>query len=410
MQLTTLSFTQALQKALDAAPIQEETKIVMLSEALGKVLAEDLHVRKNLPSFDNSAMDGYAFKIEDAGKRVEVRTTIFAGDTPKALLEKNECYKIMTGAQVPSDVDTIVPHEQCTDVTPQAVTLPKKIKKGANLRKKGEETQVGDTLFQKGTKLGAAEIALLAAQGITAVKVFLPLKIAVVSSGNEIKEPWESANEDEIYNANAFGITALLRSFGFDAVYVGSMPDDLESTTKYLSKISSYDVILTTGGISHGDADYLYRAFLANGLEPLFHGIAVKPGHPTMMGVMKNIFVMGMPGNPLTTMVMTHSLALPVLFQMQGALRVHHTATLATITQELSFRPNRTHLVLGSVKDGRFAPTNGGKVGSGMLTPLAQSNAIAYFDQTCDHIAQESLVKIVLLDDTTRAETFELMN
>ena len=410
MQLDSLSLQDALQKALEAAPIKRETKIVMIDDALGKVLAEDLFVEKNLPSFDNSAMDGYAFRVADAGKRLKIKRSIFAGEKPEATLGEGECYKIMTGAQVPSDADTIAPFEKCSDVSPKAVTTPADIQKGANLRKKGEETKVGDVLFTKGTRLGYAQVALLAAQGITAVKVILPLKIAVVSSGNEIREPWESASEDEIYNANAFGITALLRSYGFDAVYVGSIPDNLEQATNYLAGINSYDVILTTGGISHGDADYLYQAFVSNGMQPLFHGVAVKPGHPTMMGVMRDIFIMGMPGNPLTTMVMTHTLSLPVLFKMQGSTAVHHSATLAKMGQMLKFRGKRSNIVLGSVRSGLFHPTRGGKVGSGMLTPLCESNALAYFDESVQSVEEGDLVKVVMLHDITRSERFELMN
>ena len=410
MQLDSTSLKEALDKALGAARVKQETKIVMIHDALGKVLAEDLFVQKNLPSFDNSAMDGYAFKAEDAGKRVRIQKSIFAGEKPEATLSEGECYKIMTGAQVPSDADTIAPFEKCSDITDEAVTLPSDIPEGSNLRRKGEETKVGDLLFTKGTGLDYAEIALLAAQGITAVKVVLPLKIAVVSSGNEIREPWEHASEDEIYNANAFGITALLRSFGFDAVYVGSIPDDLESATRYLADIKSYDVILTTGGISHGDADYLYQAFTANGMESLFHGIAVKPGHPTMMGVMRDIFIMGMPGNPLTTMVMTHTLSLPVLFKMQGASAVHHTPTLAKMAQTLHFRGRRSHIVLGSLEDGVFTPTRDGKVGSGMLTPLSQSNAFAYFDQGRSDIQSGEEIKVVLMHDLTRSKSFTLLN
>ena len=410
MQLDSLSLQDALKKALGAAPIKHETKIVMIDDALGKVLAEDLFVQKNLPSFDNSAMDGYAFRAADAGKRLNIQRSIFAGEKPEATLGEGECYKIMTGAQVPSDADTIAPFEKCSDVSPKAVTTPADIQKGANLRKKGEETKVGDVLFTKGTRLEYAQIALLAAQGITAVKVVLPLKIAVVSSGNEIREPWESASEDEIYNANAFGITALLHSFGFDAVYVGSIPDNLNQAANYLAGIKSYDVILTTGGISHGDADYLYQAFISNGMQPLFHGVAVKPGHPTMMGVMRDIFIMGMPGNPLTTMVMTHTLSLPVLFRMQGSTAVHHSATLAKMGQALHFRGKRSHIVLGSVENGVFYPTRGGKVGSGMLTPLSESNALSYFDESMQSVEEGVLVKVVMLHDMTRSERFELLN
>ena len=410
MQHDTHSFADALHSAIDAVNIKKETKTVLLDEALGKVIAEDITAQKNLPSFDNSAMDGYAFRYEDVGKRVRVAKTIFAGEVPQATLQAKECYKIMTGAQVPSDADTIAPFEKCSEITDDEVTLPSDIKKGANLRKKGEETSVGKPLITKGTLLEASHIALLAAQGIVALKVFLPIKIAVLSSGNEIKEPWEVASEDEIYNANAFGITSLLRSFGFDAVYVGSMPDDYETTLAYLKSVKSYDVILTTGGISKGEHDYIYKAFCDCGLKTIFHGVALKPGHPTMMGKMGDVFVMGLPGNPLTTMVVTHSLALPVLYALQGSNRCHHTAVKATISQELRFRGKRTHIVLGNVHNGVFTPTRGGKVGSGMLTPLCESNAVAYFQEGFQKVEEAQSVKVVMLQDTTRSETFEVMN
>lgn len=382
----------------------------MLDTALGRVIAEDIYAVKNLPSFDNSAMDGYAFRYEDSGKRVRVVKTVFAGDVSDAVLNEGECYKIMTGAQVPSDADTIAPFEKCSDITEDTVRLPSNLKKGANLRKKGEETGVGKLLIPKGTLLEASHIALLAAQGITAVKVVLPIKIAILSSGNEIKEPWEAASEDEIYNANAFGISALLRSFGFDAVYVGSMPDEYEKTREYLQSVKSYDVILTTGGISKGEHDYIYKAFCDCGLETIFHGVALKPGHPTMMGKMGDIFVMGLPGNPLTTMVVTHALALPVLYAIQGASLCHHTSVHAKISQTLKFRGKRTHIVLGNVQNGVFVPTRGGKVGSGMLTPLCESNSVAYFQEGVEEIGEGEMIKVVMLKDKTRSEKFDLMN
>ena len=410
MQHDTHLFLDALQSAINAATTKKETKTVMLSEALGKVIAEDISAKKNLPSFDNSAMDGYAFRYEDLGKKVVVAQTIYAGDIPKPSLKKNECYKIMTGAQVPSDADTIAPFERCSDIDEKSVTLPKNLKKGANFRKKGEESSVGELLIPKGTLLEPSHIALLAAQGITALKVVLPLKIAILSSGDEIKEPWEEANENEIYNANSFGIVSLLRSFGFDAVYVGSMPDEYEATKEYLQNIKSYDVILTTGGISKGEHDYIYKAFCDCGLETIFHGVALKPGHPTMMGKMGEIFVMALPGNPLTTMVVTHALALAVLYAIQGASMHHHTATFAKISQELTFKGKRTHLVLGDLQNGVFTPTRGGKVGSGMITPLCESNAIAYFQEGRESVAKGEYIKVVLLQDKTRSKNFELMN
>ncbi len=403
-----LEFTKAYTEALLTLKPHQRRKIVFLDDAVGSVLSEDIIAQKNLPSFDNSAMDGFAFDIQDAGKRVKINSTIFAGDTPTALLQSGECYKIMTGAKVPNDANTIAPFEMCSDATKDTVTLPKEIQKGANLRKKGEETTIGEILLPKGTLLGFSEVALLASQGISAVTVFDPLKIAIISSGNELKEPWEVASEDEIYNANAFGIQALLKSFGFSASYLGSIPDSLEATIDFIANLEHYDVLITTGGISAGEADFLYQAFIKNGLTTLFHGVAIKPGHPTMLGIMKDSFIAALPGNPLTTLLMAHTFVLPALFKLQGANAFHHSATFAKLSMDLALKPNRVNLILGSVKNGEFIPTRDGKVGSGMLLPLCESSALAYFEKIS--IKKGEMIKVVMLNDPTRSALFELLN
>jgi len=409
-RLDTLSLEEAYEKAVTYATAVTESEIVSVTEALGRIIAHEVTALKNLPSFDNSAMDGFAFKAADAGKRLKVQRTIFAGQVPQASLSDGECYRIMTGAQLPSDVDTVAPIEHCSDVTEDAVTLPTDIKPGSNFRKKGEELSAGDTLFQKGHLLRAADIALLSAQGIMAVEVFRKPSIAVVSTGNEIKEPWEQANEDEIYNANAFGISALLKSFGFSPAYVGAIPDSMEASTDFIATLKRYDAVITTGGISMGDADFLYDAFLANGLEPLFHGISLKPGRPTMMGTMDGTFVMAMPGNPLTTMLAVHTLGIPVLYKIAGANAIHHTFSYAEFSHDLRLKPGRTNIVIGKVENGAFTPTRNNKIGSGMLTPLSESNAVAYFGEEIGTVEREDLVKVVLFEDSTRAEENRTIN
>jgi molybdopterin molybdotransferase len=401
---TTISLKEALTKALKSAPVKRDKIIVMLNEANGKIVSKDIIANKNMPSFDNSAMDGYAFKHIQKNRPLRIAQTIYAGDTPKASLLDNECYKIMTGAQVPNDADTIAPFEVCEKIDQNTILPPSEIKKGANLRTKGEETTKGEVLINKGERLDASRIALLAAQGITAIEVYAPLRIALLSSGDEIKEPWEQASDDEIYNANAFGITALLEHYGFRVYYLGKIPDNFETTKKLLCEINSYDVIITTGGISQGEADFIYKAFLANALEVLFHGINVKPGHPTMMGSMGKSFVIGLPGNPLTTMVMAHTLAIPTLFAIQGSTKTHHNFSSATLTEDLNLKGDRTHLVLGVLENGEFTPTRGGKVGSGMILPLCESNAIAYIDEGITKLNKGSRIYVTLLEDTTRSK------
>ncbi len=390
------TFNGALQMALERANATSRREIVMLDAALGHIVASDIICQKNLPSFDNSAMDGFALSAEDAGKQLRIVSTIFAGDIPEAMLEEGCCYKIMTGAQVPPDADTIVPIEDCSEVTLQSVVVPEGLKRGSALRRKGEEQTKGAVLIQAGERLDFSHIAILSAQGIMAVEVYTPLSIAVVSTGDEIREPWQEASEDEIYNANAFGITALLRKHGFSPAYVGSIPDDLSESIAFIKELKCYDVIITTGGISMGDADFLEEAFIANGLKPLFHGVNVKPGRPTMMGIMGESLVMAMPGNPMTTLLNIFLLSIPVLRKLQGNTSPHHSTIQAPISQSLRLKPTRTNLVLGQMREGVFYVTRDNKIGSGMLTPLMESNAVAVFGEGVSEVSEGDGVEVVL--------------
>jgi len=370
---------------------------VFLSEALGRVLGEDIIVKKNVPSFNNSALDGFAFRHQDIENKLKIVSTIYAGDEPKEILKPNECYKIMTGAKVPNDADTIVAIEDCLEVSDTYIKVPTSIKKANALRLKGEELKKGGLLFEKGERITSSVIALLAAQGIATIKVYKDISIAVASTGNELKEPWEEASEDEIYNANSFGIIALLKEHGFKPDYVGLIPDDLDSTVEFISKLKSYDVVITTGGISMGEADFLEEAFLKNGLKEFFHGVKMKPGRPTMMGKMGETFVMAMPGNPLTAMLNMMIFSIPILLKLQG-VNDNSLKTIKVINKKsFHFKSNRTNIVLGKVKNNEFAVTRDNKVSSGMLLPLFESNALMITKEGTSEVKEGEEVEAILI-------------
>lgn len=378
-KLTYLDFDKAVEKSLDLAKATTLTEIIPLGLALGRVVAQDIKCVKNLPAFNNSAMDGFAFKASDAGKTLNINKIIYAGDKgelTKASLWDNECYKIMTGAQVPSDVDTIVPIENCFDVTDKTVKIPADIKQGANLRLKGEEQKEGNILFEKGEVINSSHVTLLASQGLVMIEVFKKISVAVVSTGNELKEPWENSSDEEIYNCNSYALVSLLAENGFEATYSGVIPDSLEASVEFISNLKNYDVIITTGGISMGDADFVGQAFIDNGLETAFHGVNVKPGRPIMMGKMHNSVVMCLPGNPLTAMVNMHLFAVPVLHKVQGSSNFHHDVTFAMNHEQFKTKQGRVNVVLGNLENGGFKVTRNNKYGSGMITALYESNSI----------------------------------
>ncbi len=409
-RFTPISFAEAVRTAVTRATPKSDREFVTLDRALGRIVASDIRARKNLPAYDNSAMDGFAFKAGDAGKRLRVKRTIFAGDHIDACLNEGECYRIMTGAEIPADADTVAPLEICDDITETEVTLPSEIAAGSNFRRKGEELQKGAAIFRPGHRLVAADIALLSSQGIVGIEVYTPLRIGILSTGNELKEPWEYADDTAIYNANAFGIVAMLESFGFEASYLGKLPDDLEACKTKIETLKGYDAIVTSGGISTGDADFIYDAFLANGMEVWFHGVRHKPGKGVMMGKMGETHVMAMPGNPLATLLCLHAFAVPALFKIAGANACHHNYAYAEFSHDLTLRSGRTDIVLGKLEEGVFIPTRNNKIGSGMLTPLSESNAVAYFGESYGTVEREDLVKVVSFADTTRTTHFKTLN
>ena len=399
-KLTYLNFEEASAKSLEIAQITNLKESIDISSCVGRILSNDIVCIKNMPSFDNSAMDGFAVKFEDAGKKINVQQTILAGMSVETSLSENCCYRIMTGAKVPYDADTIIPIENMVEVNDEFVVLPSDIKQGSNKRFKGEEQAVGNVLLKKGEKLKSTHIAMLASQGITTLEVYKKISIAVVSTGNELKEPWQNAGEDEIYNSNSYAIISQLSENGFDATYAGVVPDNLDETVSYITQLKNYDVIITTGGISLGDADFIAEAYEQNGLDVAFHGINVKPGRPTMMGKMGKTYVMALPGNPLTAMVKAALLALPVLNKIQGNSAYFHDFVNAKNSEEFKTKQGRVNVVLGNLNKGEFRVTRHNKYGSGMLTPLVESNCIIVTNEGRAGIEVGDSVKVILLNSS----------
>ncbi len=405
-----VDFNNAVESSLQNAYGTMLKEIINIERALGRVFSQDVICTKNLPSFNNSAMDGFAIKAADAGKALKVNAVVYAGEVKEASLKEGECYKIMTGAQVPDDVDTIIPIENIIKFENDKVTLPETVRKGDALRLKGEETKEGETLFKSGEEITARTIAVLASQGIVSVEVYKKLSIAVVSTGNELKEPWENASEDEIYNCNSYAIISTLQSKGFDASYIKVIPDNLEETIAFVSDLKSYDIIITSGGISMGDADFVGRAFEANGLVTLFDGVNIKPGRPIMMGRMDKTFVICLPGNPLTAMVNLYLFAMPIIRKIQGFNAHYHNTELAVNMGDFKTKAGRVNVVLGTLKGGVFLSTRGNRYGSGMITVIEESNAMLLTSADSSGCIENDSVKVIRLDGTYDSETQDIFN
>ena len=393
--MTYLNYEEAVQKSLEYAKTINKKELIHIEDSIGRVFSKEIVCLKNLPSFNNSAMDGFAIKHSDAGKKLRIKATIFAGSVYKGVLAQNECYKIMTGAKVPDDANTIIPIEETLSFDGEFVEIPKEVKKGNHFRPKGEEQEVGNIIFKAGERITSSIVALLASQGITMIEVYAKPSIAVLSTGNELKEPWETASEDQIYNSNSYAIISMLKEHHLDATYVGVVPDELEKSIEFIASLKNYDVVITTGGISMGDADFVAQAFIQNGLEVLFHGVNVKPGRPTMMGIMGNTYVMAMPGNPLTALVNTYLLALPIVYKISGNSAFYHDFIYAKNSKAYKVRSGRANVVLGNLLNGEFYVTRNNNYGSGMLTPLIESNCVMISLDEKSKVEEGEIIKVI---------------
>lgn len=390
-----VSFDDALSLSLNLVKHPLSSEWVSLMESLGRTVAQEIVCQKNLPSYNNAAMDGFAINYAQKAQKLRIKRRILAGDSVEPCLESDECYKIMTGAKVPDDADTIIPFEECLFYDDASIEIPLHVKQGNALRLKGEEQAIGSLLIEKGEVISSSAIALLASQGITHIEVYRKLKIAVLSTGNELKKPWESASEDEIFDVNAFALIALLKEQGFDATYGGVIPDDLAIATDYFSTMQAYDVIVTSGGVSMGEADFVEQALQNNGFEASFHGINIKPGKPTMFGAMNQTIVASMPGNPLAAYVNAFLFLVPLLKKQQGQKNFNFDAVMAHNAADFKVKSGRVNLVLGELKQGKFYAYDDNRYGSGMITPLYKTNAIAICGEEIKNIEMGKSVKVV---------------
>ena len=373
--LDKISYKEAFFRCIDNVKPTDLYKNIYVENALAEFLAEDIVAKRDAPVFSNSAMDGFGFKKSDNTK-LKVIKTIYAGDKYEDFeIKDDECVRIMTGAKVPNGIDTVIPIEKCLEVNENYIVIPE-IKKGANIRLKGEEIKKGEVLVKKGEEITPEIIALLSSQGIVNIKVFVKPKVAILSTGNELKEPFEEADADEIYNVNSYAIKSLLEKNNFKADIIGIVPDSLEETIQFIKSLKRYDVIITTGGISFGDADFIYEAFLRNGLSAFFRGIMVKPGRPTMVGIMENTLVFALPGNPLSSYLNAFALLIPTLRKLSGAGKYFYNYVYAKNKTEFKTNPKKDHTILGKFECGEWEVYKNYKYGSGMLTALSSSNSL----------------------------------
>ena len=313
----------ALQRLLalaEAMPISDNER-VGLAAADGRVLADPLIAGLDLPPWANSAMDGYALCLADwTGEPLTVSQRIQAGNAPQPL-QPGSCARIFTGAPLPAGADTVEMQENAVVEADGRVRFSESLRLGQNVRAQGQETRVGDHLLPAGTRLGPIELGLAASLGIAELSVRRRLRVAVLSTGDELVEPGLPLGPGQIYNSNRRLLMAWLQRLGCAVVDGGILADDLELTRAVLAALSDVDLILSTGGVSVGEADFLGVALREEGELALWK-LAIKPGKPLTCGQFRGVPVIGLPGNPGSTLVTFGLLARPYLLRRMGVQRV----------------------------------------------------------------------------------------
>lgn len=314
---------EALQRLLalaEAAPIKD-TEWVALADAEGRVLATELVAALDLPPWPNSAMDGYALRLADwHGEPLAVSQRIFAGHAPQPL-QAGTCARIFTGAPLPEGADCVEMQENAQVLDDRRVTFSEPLRVGQNIRPQGQETRVGEQVMSAGTRLGPIELGLAATLGHARLEVVRKVRVALLSTGDELVEPGLPLGPGQIYNSNRRLLASWLQRLGCEVVDAGILADDLQLTRDCLARLADVDLILSTGGVSVGEADYLGIALREAGELALWK-LAIKPGKPLTVGHYRGVPVIGLPGNPASTLVTFGLLTRPYLLRRQGVATV----------------------------------------------------------------------------------------
>ncbi len=311
-------------------------------ECLGYVCAEDLYSKLDMPPFDKSSMDGFAFKWAEGRNEYLNDGIIPAGEPSDEPLEEGHCIAIMTGAPLPYGADTVIPVEITKNNGTNVLfeILPKKC---ANVSYKAEDIKKDTLIFPKGSKIRTQDIALIVASGYSKVKVYTLPEIAILNTGSEIIEPGETLNYGQIYNSNGTMLSVMAQNIGINAGYLGIAADDEKSLRSLLSLGLKSDILLISGGVSLGEFDLVPKVLIKLGVEQVFHKVNIKPGRPVFFGRTEKCLVFGLPGNPLSNFVGFELFVKTAVRKMTGSKSVLPVYGTAELTASFRHKGDRVN-------------------------------------------------------------------
>ncbi|TWI53007.1 molybdopterin molybdotransferase [Pseudomonas duriflava] len=355
MSLLPLEEALARLLAMADADAIKEMESVPLAEAEGRVLAKPVVSTLDLPPWSNSAMDGYALRLADLQDApLPVSQRILAGQSPRPLIP-NTCARIFTGAPMPDGADTVEMQENTEVLDDGRVRFLEPLKLGKNVRLKGNETRQGDMVLEAGKRLGPVELGVAASLGCATLDVFRRARVAILSTGDELVEPGLPLGPGQIYNSNRVVLSSWLKRLGCQVIDAGILPDDLARTREQLGRLDDIDLILSTGGVSVGEADFLGQALREEGELTLWK-LALKPGKPLTCGRFNGVPVIGLPGNPASTLVTFGLLARAYLLRRMGVQSVEPLTLQVTAGFNWTRVGDRREYQRARLENGRVMP------------------------------------------------------
>ncbi len=387
---------------------------VTLDQAINRILAEDLLSPIDVPAADNSAMDGFAFNGDCLGNNESLVTlkivgTAYAGKPYEGTVGPGECIKIMTGALMPHDYDTVIPQEFTESANESVVSFKQnQVKRGENRRLRGEDLQSGKATIAAGRLLRPSDLGLAASLGIASLKVHRKLKVAILSSGDELRPLGQSLDVGSIYDSNRYSLTGLLNRLNLEILDCGIVRDDPASLkAAFVDAASKADVLISSGGVSVGEADFTKQIMQELG-DVGFWKIAMRPGRPMAFGMLKPVegssrktLFFGLPGNPVAVMVTFYQFVRSALLQLNGASQTEPPMTQAIAEAPIRKKPGRTEFqraIVGRGPDGKPTVKLTGSQGAGILRSMSEANCFVILPHDQGNVAAGDWVDVALFD------------
>ncbi|MGN5114750.1 molybdopterin molybdotransferase MoeA [Aeromonas jandaei] len=392
-----LPLSDALQGMLEQLACCCDSEQLPLPQALGRLLASDIASPLAVPPFDNSAMDGYAVRLADlaAGIPLIMAGKAFAGQPYQGEWPAGHCVRIMTGAPVPEGTDAVVMQEE-TQADGDRITFLAQPEPGQNIRRAGSDIGKGACVLQAGTCLTPREMPLLASLGIATVPVRRPLKVAIFSTGDELKPVGTPLAHGDIYDSNRYGVRAMLARLGCDCLDLGIIPDDpAQLRAAFIRADEEADVLITTGGVSVGEADFTKQLLDELG-EIGFWKLAIKPGKPFAFGRLPRAWFFGLPGNPVSAMVTFDQLVQPALAKLAGQRFERPLQLQAVTTEQLKKSPGRLDFQRGILSQGPngLEVRSTGSQDSAVFSSLSRANCYIILERERGHVAVGETVTV----------------